>query len=70
MANVNRITALTVAGLGLVAFSACASDEAPADDPVEDVPDDQSRVDVDVDDGVDTNVEKSGNLEFDEPDEG
>lgn len=45
------------------AASCNTPDEIPAVE--EDVPFDPS-----VDDGVDTEVEKSGNLEFDAPDEG
>lgn len=53
------VIALAVAGLPL---AACASDETPEPEPIEeDVP-----FDPNVDDGVDTEVEKSENLNFDD----
>lgn len=58
--------ALAVAG---VSFVGCASDEAPTplDTPEEQAPVD-STADPTANDGIDTNVERSGNLGFDEED--
>lgn len=68
--QLTAMTALTAATLGVLGSAACASDETPSDEPAEEQLDDQSRVDLDVSDGVETEVEDSGNLGFDEPDEG
>jgi len=61
-------SAIALATVAALTLGACASD----DDPAIDAPTDDEEVPFDptVDTGVDTNVEQSGNLGFDEPDEG
>jgi len=64
--NARRFAPPAIAALVLVG---CASDEAPTDQtPAESEVD--GGFDVGVDDGVDTEVEQSENLGFDESDEG
>ena len=56
-------------GVAALILAGCASDEAPAD---EISPDSvvEDGFDTGVDEGVETEVEQSENLGFDEPDEG
>ena len=64
------LATLATAALCLT-FTACASDDAPVeDDPVDVSTDEDVPVDPDVGDGIDTEVEQSENLGFEEPDEG
>ena len=65
-------TATLVAAISTMSIAACASDDVPDDTvPTDTVPaDGDVPFDPEVDDGIDTEVEKSGNLGFDEPDEG
>jgi len=65
-------TATLVAAISTMSITACASDDPPDDTvPTDTVPaDGDVPFDPEVGDGIDTEVEQSGNLEFDEPDEG